>query len=1703
MRYKRDTENAAASLIQRCWQGYQGRRQFWEELKQKKSALREEKLSKKEFVMRAGFERLGADLKIQRWWRNLLWRKSFAERIITTEKNRCAVAIQTEARRFLGRRKFLRVLKKYVSGQNLNYPPNLSIGTTRMKGMVLEALALHWTQRAERKVAYPPVKIEFTAIKSIGRSPVTRKRKMREEKRAQAAPSESRSRAALIYWRRRGDRHLVKARKRVRNEKGMSAADRRLVGAPFDFNALQIAGSEALAEKRYKRAAVLLRRAMLYEENLILVDGFNKYFKSRRCGMELLAELYEHPNTLAVDDEYIGEDEYWAFCGYAHYKIWLKTRSYKMLEIAHEAFQIALTYASNIKERYLLASARVATQWGDFESGLQSLAVFITEFPTHHDLGEVIFLAACALRQSGAFDQACEYFTSLMNDPPSGLSEAHILLQLARTRMEQGNGEEAYTAAMEIYSTRKRRRQIPRGIGTMQAYFSRPDTWMAFAKDYEASGHDLAAADAYSEALRIALAEDWGAVTSAFSDTPAEGDGEESEPGAHASDGFENPSGYTPKEGFTIADAHDAALRIQTRYRVHRGQLGFQLKMQAKRALEKQMGKLEELCHVMYRTGQAWVNVGRVVEAVTLLNRVYELSGDTVRQCIRLNMRTPGPIEEAFHQSATIMAHLRVAQDQARAYDPDNAPLTPFFAALQIQRYFRRRAARLLFRALKRNRAAKVLQYKWVTRYDRYGLGQFRARVKATRMLQKNYRGRLARLFMREVNRKREVKRRAAQLTQAWYRRHQAIRYMAARRAKMRIMFEELRVGHARYLKTRDRVIARLLLDHTNGNCNRIVSSSLKYLPHVRYKSGRKRDKCLLQMLFDAITSTDHTSTESGNAQIGEQMFKNFLQKTSVLTKKLVQNKADILFAKVMVGVPDRGLDLHRFSLVLRELGNAKYGGKIKKQRSKRSTQIGGKTKRSPDARRQSSFAKASAPVQVDTFVYNSFKGEDGRFVKVLFESVLTSKSAWCKAAKGDIHNAIDKRLTYSVVMIQTWFRGVTGKGDALAYRKRLLQQAKDEAVRNACAKIQSLWRQYGAKCRVQALVKSVCRKFLHYESQEYYWWNPRTKLEWWTKPLVFGSSDINHVIEMPPPEQLYTLTCGQCNDTADRHCNDCDDDFCKSCFLYIHSKGKRKEHVPEIANICVECSFQIASRICKTCDDYFCDWCYEMKHKSGRLRHHPWENVLPMCAACPPPRHEELMRALSDVKHAVTHNDTLNKEDMLITQQVQYVARWHCAECDEELCNECCQREKHVGHTINALGFQNEDIVTQRRLEAEQKRKEKEREKKAAEEAKVLLRRQNLAAEYLQRVWRGRQHRMWGKRYMQSQRDERLQNFRANQKERRYRASFRYKAKAGARMVFITFPYFLYKLVRGRPLSKAERNAKTKEKQIENERDEIMCVSAKQIDIAVRLVNGSEEVVALDKKWTDIVVTEGGKAKRKLSPNDRLRIVIDGVMHDKDSTIAAIKKTDEAILLLSREWDGTNAMSKEKAEPSKESDGKASEGSDEEPENEAEDPTPEESDGRVPIRIWWMPQITEDEVNERHAKKVKKDKRLRKQAEKAKNRAERFGSFADMFDETSFVGKYLNNKVNSWDDRAQELEDEMAGKKMVGGAIETKAEGEEGRGGYDEVKKGGLESLGLVQTVKLKKRMSMFKKRASANLQQDGTLEQAAAAYKEENNGE
>ena len=347
-----------------------------------------------------------------------------------------------------------------------------------------------------------------------------------------------------------------------------------------------------------------------------------------------------------------------------------------------------------------------------------------------------------------------------------------------------------------------------------------------------------------------------------------------------------------------------------------------------------------------------------------------------------------------------------------------------------------------------------------------------------------------------------------------------------------------------------------------------------------------------------------------------------------------------------------------------------------------------------------------------------------------------------------------------------------------------------------------------------------------------------------------------------------------------------------------MHSKGKAVDHACEEATLCVECGFQIASRICRTCKDYFCDWCHGIKHDSGRLRFHPWDNILPMCVECPPPRHEEEMRALENVPKSVLNT---SEEDKKIMQKVQFVARWHCVECDHELCNECYNREDHVGHTLNALGFQNEDIVKARALEEKRKVEEKLQEERRVREEAEDLKRRIIATEYLQRVWRGRQGRMWGKQYLQDQRDERLKLFLENQKLRRKRQSLKYKVLSSGKVVFYHAPLFVYKLARGAPETKEERAKRKQEKLEEKEKMDLLCLQAKQLqDVEVKLEKGSEHVTILNKDdWKEIQVTEKGKEARHINANDRFRFVINNEMLLRDSTVANLSKSDPKVRII------------------------------------------------------------------------------------------------------------------------------------------------------------------------------------------------------------
>jgi hypothetical protein len=101
----------------------------------------------------------------------------------------------------------------------------------------------------------------------------------------------------------------------------------------------------------------------------------------------------------------------------------------------------------------------------------------------------------------------------------------------------------------------------------------------------------------------------------------------------------------------------------------------------------------------------------------------------------------------------------------------------------------------------------------------------------------------------------------------------------------------------------------------------------------VKYRLGEGNES-LLSILFFALIEEDHTQFESKDPQIGEQLYKNFLKSTSVLTKKFPQSQADILFAKVMAGQRERGLNMERFFNCLSELGEARYEKKKSEKRA-------------------------------------------------------------------------------------------------------------------------------------------------------------------------------------------------------------------------------------------------------------------------------------------------------------------------------------------------------------------------------------------------------------------------------------------------------------------------------------------------------------------------------------------------------------------------------------------------------------------------------------------------------------------------------------------------------------------------------------------------------------------------------------------------
>eukprot|EP00981_Chlorochromonas_danica_P008642 scaffold2263_cov187-Ochromonas_danica.AAC.8 len=183
----------------------------------------------------------------------------------------------------------------------------------------------------------------------------------------------------------------------------------------------------------------------------------------------------------------------------------------------------------------------------------------------------------------------------------------------------------------------------------------------------------------------------------------------------------------------------------------------------------------------------------------------------------------------------------------------------------------------------------------------------------------------------------------------------------------------------------------------------------------------------------------------------------------------------------------------------------------------------------------------------------------------------------------------------------------------------KILAQMKQEKIKQklhrSAGLIQGMVKGFLGRKMIRKMAQTLYNKYVDGETEREYWHNPRTDKSFWVKPSLLGQFDCGTAVRMPPPDELFSVMCNNCERIhATCYCEQCDLPYCTQCFAIVHRTGQRKQHVHLLMDNCVQCEFQIGTRFCNTCNDLFCDSCFSYLHRAGRLRFHANERY---CAAC------------------------------------------------------------------------------------------------------------------------------------------------------------------------------------------------------------------------------------------------------------------------------------------------------------------------------------------------------------------------------------------------------------------------------------------------------------------------------------------------------
>ena len=142
--------------------------------------------------------------------------------------------------------------------------------------------------------------------------------------------------------------------------------------------------------------------------------------------------------------------------------------------------------------------------------------------------------------------------------------------------------------------------------------------------------------------------------------------------------------------------------------------------------------------------------------------------------------------------------------------------------------------------------------------------------------------------------------------------------------------------------------------------------------------------------------------------------------------------------------------------------------------------------------------------------------------------------------------------------------------------------------------------------------------KYIDASSNCQYWYNSRTGVSFWTKPVQLRNLDCGFPVRLPADDALFIVYCSVCEvKTMQCMCDECNELMCDVCYHKSHRTGIRKTHERIPIPSCTRCEFQVGTKMCLFCKDAYCDTCYDYEHRKGSFRFHMFDWLNDACSVC------------------------------------------------------------------------------------------------------------------------------------------------------------------------------------------------------------------------------------------------------------------------------------------------------------------------------------------------------------------------------------------------------------------------------------------------------------------------------------------------------